>query len=77
MKSKVLIGNERRVEVMAIGTVRLKLNFVFCLEIDNVVYVPYIRMKLVSFRSWFCLFFYFTLNNKGLNNFFFFNISSH
>ena len=40
---KVSVGNGRRVEVKAIGTVRLKFDFGFCLELENVIYVPSMR----------------------------------
>ncbi|KAM1562249.1 hypothetical protein ACFX1Z_005280 [Malus domestica] len=36
---KVLVGNGRRVEVKALGTVRLKLEFGFHLDLENVAYV--------------------------------------
>ncbi|KAM1443641.1 hypothetical protein ACFX2I_039895 [Malus domestica] len=67
---KVSVGNGRRVEVKALGTVRLKLDFGFCLELENVVYVPSMRRKLVSVSKLVLLGFYFTLNNIGFNVFY-------
>ncbi|KAM1649269.1 hypothetical protein ACFX14_010564 [Malus domestica] len=67
---KVSVGNGRRVEVKAIGTARVKLDFGFILELENVVYVPTMRRKLVSVSKLVLLGFYFTLNNMGFNVFY-------
>ncbi|KAM1263710.1 hypothetical protein ACFX2G_029301 [Malus domestica] len=67
---KVSVGNGRRVEVKALGSVRLKLEFGFCLELENVVYVPSMRRKLISVSKLVMLGFYFTINNIGFNIFY-------
>lgn len=61
MKLKSLLAME---EELKLGTVRLKLDFGFCLELENVVYVPCMKRKLIL------LGFYFTLNNIGFNIFY-------
>ncbi|KAM2033523.1 hypothetical protein FF1_015515 [Malus domestica] len=67
---KVLVGNGRRVEVKALGTVRLKLEFGFHLDLENVAYVPSMRRKLVSVSKLVLLGYYFTLNKIGFNIFY-------
>ena len=67
---KVSVGNRRRVEVKALGSVRLKLEFGFYLELDNVVYVPSMKRKLISISKLVLLGFYFTINKSGFNIFY-------
>ena len=67
---KVSVGNGRTVEVKALGSVRLKLEFGFYLELDNVVYVPSMKRKLISISKLVLLGFYFTINKKGFNAFY-------
>ena len=45
---QVVVGNGKRVRVHAIGTVRLYLDSGFCLELNDVVYVPSMRRNLIS-----------------------------
>ena len=61
----VSVGNGRRVEVKALGTIRLNLDFGFQLDLENVVCVPSMRRKLVSASRFVLLGFYFTMNNSS------------
>ncbi|KAI5339875.1 hypothetical protein L3X38_019148 [Prunus dulcis] len=45
---KVFVGNGEEVQVNYIGTVRIKLEFGFVLELDEVVYVPSMKKSLIS-----------------------------
>ncbi|CAL9019296.1 unnamed protein product, partial [Prunus brigantina] len=45
---KVFVGNGEEVQVNYIGTIRIKLEFGFVLELDEVVYVPSMKKSLIS-----------------------------
>ncbi|CAL8999963.1 unnamed protein product, partial [Prunus brigantina] len=45
---KVFVGNGEEVQVNYIGTVRIKLEFGFVLELDEVVHVPSMKKSLIS-----------------------------
>lgn len=58
-----------KVEVQAIGPVRLELGTGFCFEIDNVVFVPSMRRNLISISKQVMLNFHFNFNKSGFDVF--------
>lgn len=43
-----IIRNREKVKVECIGTIKLKLEFGFCLDLVDIVYVPSMRCSLIS-----------------------------
>ncbi|KAM1502254.1 hypothetical protein ACFXTO_027626 [Malus domestica] len=63
----VIVGNGGRAVVEFIGTVRIKLESGFSLDLENVCYVPSIRRNLVSVSQLVKKDFVFSINNSGFS----------